>query len=274
MSEQTNNQGMQDMATKIASENRYEHIEHDVIKLPSRGLFYPKDAEENPIKTVRVAYLTAEDENLLLSPNLIQSGEMLDVLLRNKVIDTKINADDLLEGDRLAILFWLRSTGISNEYTVMLKDIETGKPFEHTFDLQTLDYKKFDEGKINADGTINGSIDVNGKHINFRYKHLTHRELLTFDKEIEERNKKISRKIDDRITRLCFTKVVEFDGQTDKGEIQTKIKSLRLPVFRALQKELSLEEPGINTEVEVRTPSGNFHPYEIPFGIEFLYPDL
>ena len=56
------------------------NISYDVVELPSRGIMYP-----NRTKSVKVAYLTAADENILSSPNLIASGEVINELLKRKV---------------------------------------------------------------------------------------------------------------------------------------------------------------------------------------------
>ena len=52
----------------------------DVIPLPSKGLLYPGQQGN-----VKVEYMTAMDENILTSPNLIKSGKVLDILLERKV---------------------------------------------------------------------------------------------------------------------------------------------------------------------------------------------
>ena len=58
----------------------------DDVELPSGGIFYP-----NKQGTVRVKYLTAEDENILTSQELIRNGKVLDVLLENSIIDKSLS---------------------------------------------------------------------------------------------------------------------------------------------------------------------------------------
>jgi hypothetical protein len=87
-------------------------VPYDVLELPSQGLLYP-----NKKSSVRVEYLTAMDETILTSPNLSQNGKFLSVLLDRKVKDLGFPTEDLLEGDRLAILIWLRATGYGEIYS-------------------------------------------------------------------------------------------------------------------------------------------------------------
>ena len=80
-------------------------IAYDVVELPSRGIFYP-----NKKKSVKVSYLTASDENILSSPNLLQTNTVIDELLKRKVLDKDVNVDELVDEDRQAILIFLRNT--------------------------------------------------------------------------------------------------------------------------------------------------------------------
>ena len=68
------------------------NISYDVVELPSRGIMYP-----NRTKSVKVAYLTAADENILSSPNLIQSGEVINELLKRKVLTKEISIENMVE---------------------------------------------------------------------------------------------------------------------------------------------------------------------------------
>ena len=74
------------------------NIPYDIVELPSQGVFY-----SNKKKTLKVAYLTAADENILTSPNLSESGELMDTLLTQKILDKDVNVKNLAECDKQAI---------------------------------------------------------------------------------------------------------------------------------------------------------------------------
>ena len=57
-------------------------IQYDVVELPSRGIHYTSNK-----KSLRVAYLTASDENILSAQNLIQNNTVIDELLKRKIVD-------------------------------------------------------------------------------------------------------------------------------------------------------------------------------------------
>jgi len=113
-------------------------ISYDVVELPTKGIHYP-----NGKKSVRVAYLTAADENILAAPNLIQTNAIVTELLKRKILDKDISIEELAEEDRQAILIFLRNTAFGSEYTVTLTDPKTENDFETKVDLSTLKVKDF-----------------------------------------------------------------------------------------------------------------------------------
>lgn len=116
------------------------NVMYDTIPLPSKGKCYGGlNAESLP-----VAYLTANDENLIVSPNLYKDGLFLDYLIQSKLLSNKISADDLLPGDRDAIVIWLRASGYGPMFPVQVTDPTTNDKFESVVDLSKLEYKKFD----------------------------------------------------------------------------------------------------------------------------------
>jgi hypothetical protein len=115
------------------------HEAFDVIKLPSLGKLYP-----NKQAKVKVAYLTAFDENILTSPNLLESGEFLEILINRKLLEPSLRYNDLLPQDRDAIMIWLRGTGYGEMYSVKILD-EEGEYFDTKIDLSELPIKYLEE---------------------------------------------------------------------------------------------------------------------------------
>jgi hypothetical protein len=113
-------------------------ISYDVVELPSRGIHYP-----NNKKSVKVSYLTAADENILSSQNLIATNGVMEELLKRKVLDKDIDTNDLAEEDKQAILLFLRNTAFGPEYKFYLTDPKTEKEFTTSVDLSEVKFKDF-----------------------------------------------------------------------------------------------------------------------------------
>jgi len=153
--------------TTIANESTFSNIEggvqYDVIQLPSNGQCY-----RNKVDRVPVAYLTAYDENIITSPNLYKDGLVIDFLLKNKIVNSEINVDDLVSGDADAIILFLRATSYGPEFPIVVADPDTGEQIDTTVDLSTLKPKDFKlEGDEN--GWFEYVTPIKKDTIKFRY---------------------------------------------------------------------------------------------------------
>ena len=123
------------------NENQYAqenfNLPHDVLSLPSKGIFY-----KNKKKSIKVGYLTATDENLLASVSSIGATNLIYNLLRSKIYEPDLKIDELINGDVEAVLIFLRNTAFGPNYDVLLTDPETGKEFEATINLESLNFKE------------------------------------------------------------------------------------------------------------------------------------
>ena len=98
---------------------------------------YPEDS---PLRsgTIDVKYMTAKEEDILTSTNLIQQGKVIDRLLESVVANSKIKLDDMLVGDKNALMIGTRILGYGANYNIMLTDPDTGERVEYTIDLSKL----------------------------------------------------------------------------------------------------------------------------------------
>lgn len=138
-----------------------DYVQYDVIPLPSNGECY-----SHHIGRVPVAYLTAADENIIASPNMYRDGKIIDVILERKILDKRIKVSELCQGDRDAIILWLRATGYGNDFPIVATHPDTGKKYNLSIDLSTLKYLDFD-----LKGDENGLFDYktdNGDVLKFK----------------------------------------------------------------------------------------------------------
>lgn len=236
------------------------NLPHDVVKLPTKGIFYKPKKE-----SLKIGYLTAQDENVLMSSNTNSEG-IISTLLRNKIYEPGFDIGQLLNVDIQAILLFLRNTSFGPEYTFSIKDSNTGRDFEATIILDEINIIQ-PKHLPNDEGFYDFRLPKTGR--NLKLKLLT----LSDDKEID----KISESYPQGMVAPVVTKklekhVVEMDGDTDRGKIVTFIPQMPIKDSKDLQKFILECEPKLDLKRTITTPSGEKVTVNVAFGVEFFRP--
>jgi hypothetical protein len=236
-------------------------LPHDVVQLPTGGVFY-----KNKKKTVKVGYLTANDENILLS-GLQQGKENIVLgLLRNKLYEPELRAEELLDSDVEAILIFLRNTSFGPEYSVKLTDPSNGKIFESTILLDELNIKR---GNVlpNEDGTFTTVLPKT--NVTVKLKPLSLGEIMEIEKQSENYPLgRVAPKINWKLTK----QIVELNGNTDKGQISLFVDSLPIMDSKYIRNFLNENVPSLDLKKQVLAPSGEIVNVDVNFGVEFFQP--
>ena len=120
----------------------------ETISLPSKGLVYP---ESNPLSSgeITIKLLTAKEEDILTSTNLIRKGVVIDRLLDSIVVDSGVKPGDLVIGDKNAILVATRVLAYGPEYNVTITDPNENEPVDVAVDMSKLKIKEINEELLN-----------------------------------------------------------------------------------------------------------------------------
>ena len=242
------------------------NVSYDKIPLPSKGLIY-----KHKKGTIDVAHLTAADENILTSPNLIANGDYKEILVNRKILDSDFNYRDLHPGDRDAILIWLRSTGYGPTYPVKLIDPETNKEFQTEVDLAKLKYKTLG-ATPDAEGLFTFHAQKCNRYIKFKF--LTVGDVEDFSKLLADEDKEdMSSAYNTMITSQMEKMIVEIDGERNSIYLQDMIANLPALDAYKFRKYADEIESGIDLSVSIRTPGGGSIDSFLTFGIDFFWPE-
>lgn len=249
---------MDESLIKAATENF--NLPHDVVILPTGGIFY-----KSKKKSIKVGYLTATDENYLMS-GLGNRENIIMTLLRNKIYEHDLRPDELLEEDIQAVLLFLRNTSFGPEYRVILDDPKSGKQFEESIILDEINIKK-NSILPNEDGTFTTKLPVTGSIVKLRP--LAFGELFEIDKIVENYPKG---RVAPKVTMKLQRQIVELDGDTDMGKIALFVDQLPIGDSKFVRKFLKDNTPSLDLKKQVTTPSGEKIDVDIIFGVEFFRP--
>lgn len=235
------------------------NLPHDMVMLPSEGKFY-----ENKKKSLKVGYLTAEDENILISAT--DSQNIVSTLLRNKIYEPDVNVDNLLEGDMQAILIFLRNTSFGSEYNFRLTDPKTRKEFQKTIHLDELDIIK-PEIEPNERGFFELKLPKTGKLVECRL--LTVGDTNELSNLMEQYPEGM---VVPLVTKRLERHIVSIDGNTDREEISKFVSTLPIMDSKYIRNTIKDCEPRLNLDRTVKAPSGENVNVKITFGAEFFRP--
>ena len=121
----------------------------EVIDLPSEGKLYP---EGHPLRDgkIEIKYMTAKEEDILTSQNLIKKGVVIDRLLDSLILTPNVKVDDLVLGDKNAIMVAARILAYGPEYVCEITNPDTQEKQECTFNLADCPFKKLPKDIIPA----------------------------------------------------------------------------------------------------------------------------
>jgi len=238
------------------------NLPHDVVTLPTGGIFY-----KNKQKTVKIGYLTASDENLIVDAIQKKSGNnLVSNIIRNKMYEHDLKVGELLNADVEAIMIFLRNSSFGPEYNFNLEDPKTGKYFEGKVFLDELNIKQPKE-KPSSDGTFEVKLPRSGASVKIRPLSYV---------EMEEINSMIDTyplgRVAPSVSWTLNKQIVELNGSSDRNQITTFIEQMPIMDSKFIKNFLSENVPSLDLTRQIQAPSGELVTVKIAFGVEFFRP--
>ena len=156
----------------------------EVIDLPSEGRLYPKEHPCSDGK-IEIKYMTAREEDILTSQNLIKKGVVIDRLIDSLILTTGVKSDDLILGDKNAVMVAARILAYGPEYPCEVTNPKSGEVLTHTFNLADCPFKKLPEGV--SENNFEVTLPISKKKVTFKL--LTGAEEKVIDEELQASKK-------------------------------------------------------------------------------------
>jgi hypothetical protein len=231
-------------------------LPHDVVPLPTNGVFY-----KNKKKSLKVGYLTANDENILMAGG----NDMTQTLLRSKIYEPDVRVEDLMEGDVEAILIFLRNTAFGPEMELNLTDPVTKKPFKGNVRLDELNITKGQQPS--DDGTFITTLPKSQTTV--KLKPMSYGEILEVQKMGESYPQG---RTAPKVTWRLNKQILEINGVTDRSEISKFIDQMPIADSKYVRKFMDDNEPRLDLTRTVIAPSGEKLTVNVGFGVDFFRP--
>ena len=245
------------------TENKF-HTE--TIDLPSEGKLYLKDSPLSSGK-IEIKYMTAKEEDILTSQNLIKKGVVIDQLLDSLILTKGVSIDDLVLGDKNAIMVAARILAYGPEYTVEITDPATETKFEQVFNLADCPFKK-----ISAD--VNGNefeVTLPVSKVKIVFRLLTGKHEREIDVELKQL-KKLGGQISPELTTRLKHTIISIDGDSTSSVIRNFVDNMLSRDSLFLRGEITRVSPDIELQQEIEI-GGELVKVDIPMTTNFFWPD-
>ena len=236
----------------------------EIVSLPSKGLLYP---ETSPLAKgeIEMKYMTAKEEDILTNINFIRQGTVIDKLLQALII-TPIDYNELLIGDKNAVLVAARILGYGKDYKFDYNDKE------YTADLSTLEDKVVDTSLFKRGvNEFNFTLPYSKNNITFNL--LTHGSEQKIDAEIKGMQKINPNVTADATIRLKHM-ITSVEGKRDQKEIRDFVDNyLMAKDARSLREYYNQISPDINLTYMPQDEDYTGEGIAIPVSLNFFWPD-
>jgi len=267
-----------DIKAQLLSEHRVSDVKRtnfptEIIPLPSKGLIYPLG---HPLESgvIEMKYMTAREEDILTSQNLIKQGVVLDKLFESLIV-TPVNYNDLYMGDKNAIMVAARILGYGKDYQVEVDDpFSPGTKQKVTIDLTQIEHKEVDyslfERRVNE---FDYELPNSKRVVTFRL--MTHALEKDIQAELKTMNKTLVRTgIDKELTTRLKHIITSVDGESGRATVNNFVDNeLFAADSRALRQYIKSISPDLDlTYTFISDATGEVKELEIPMGVSFFWP--
>jgi hypothetical protein len=267
-----------DIKAQLLSEHKQTEVKKsnfptEVIPLPSKGYIY---SAGNPLAAgvIEMKYMTAKEEDILTSQNLIKQGVVLDKLFESLIV-TPINYNDLYVGDKNAIMVAARILGYGKDYVVEVDDpFSPGTKQKVTIDLTQIEHKEVDYSLFEAGkNEFDFELPVSKRTVTFCL--LTHGKEKEVQAEIKSMNKSIVKTgIDRELTTRLKHIITAVDGVSGRATVNNFVDNeLFATDSRALRQYIKSISPDLDlTYTFISDATGEVKELDIPIGVSFFWP--
>jgi hypothetical protein len=241
----------------------------EIVSLPSQGKCYPVT---NPLSSgnIELKYMTAREEEILSSQSLIKKGVVLDKLFEAIIVDKKVNPDDILLGDKNAIMLATRILGYGPEYKIEILDDNDNKQ-QITVDLGKVQTKDVDFSKLSSENRYQFTTSTGNVLV---FKLLTHGDEKRIDADVTAMKRLSKDSMGGELTTRYRYMIVSVDGNEDTKSITDFINNKFLSKdTKSFREHLKSIQPDIKMEFDYTDPeTGETEVRSIPMGVNFFWP--
>ena len=246
----------------------------EFVELPTKGRFYLEGHPLHGKDSVEIRFMTAKDEDILTSKALLRKGLAIDRMLENILVDKSLNPDDLVVGDKNAIVVAARISGYGSNYStnVVCPQCETTNKYEFDLEQQKINYGE-STGVFNVEETPQHTFIITLPKTNVKVET---RVLSGHDERTIVTNTKRNQKInlpESSLTDLFKLYVISVNGDESPKAISNFIDNMPAIDSKYLRTAYKQVMPNVDlTQDFACSECGYEQAMEVPFTADFFWP--
>jgi hypothetical protein len=243
-------------------ENKFS-MPTEMVELPSKGLVYP---ETSPLSSgkIEMKYMTAKEEDILTNQSYIQKGTVLDELIKSLIVTPDVKYEDLVVGDKNALLVAARILGYGKDYKF------TWNGEEQTVDLSTIENKTIDESLfVKGKNEFEYTLPSTGNKITFKLVTSLDEKKINAELEgLKKINKNFIPELSTRLKYMITSIENNYESKAVREFVDNHFLARDSRAFREYVKEV---QPDVDLTF---FPDGSDTKTDLPVGLSFFWPDL
>jgi hypothetical protein len=249
----------------MAEQKTEQKFPTETIDLPTKGKIYGPNSPLSSGK-VELKYMTAKEEDMLTSQNLIKKGTVIDKVINSLVVTEGVHTDEMTIGDKNALMIAARILAYGPEYNVEVISPETGEKHKHVFDLTEVKFKELPEDVDYSENEFPIELPITKTKIVFKL--LTGTDEKSISQQLES-YKKIGKNAE--ITTRLKHLIVSVNDDDSRATINNFVDNMLSKESLFLRDEVGRINPDINMTQEVEL-GGDVVTVDIPMTTEFFWP--
>ena len=261
-------------ADPVKSISKQTSYPTETIDLPSKGYFY--NSEDALSKgELELKTMTAKEEDILTSPNLIKKGVVLDKLLESLIVTPGVNIDNLLLCDKNALFIAARRLAYGDSYgPLSIKCQKCGEESKHTINLGEIKEKEYNFDSVEKGKNLFQFTLPSSKKV-IVFKLINSKDESDIDKELKITNKLLKSGGSSEITTRLKKVIVSIDGETNRAIVNKFIDNDLLSKDSvALRSYIKTISPDLDMTFNFMCNNcNNEERMDVPMSVSFFWPE-
>jgi len=249
----------------------------ELVDIPSKGLYYPPEHPLHMKDSIEIRHMTAKDEDTLTSRSLLKKGVAVDKMLNDIITDKSIKVENLLIGDKNALIIASRISGYGAEYETKVTCPSCNVPNQHSFDLNDhkmanpIPEEELQKLGINITSNKNFTLTLPVSKLSIEARFLNgmdERNIIQRSQDNQKNNLP-----ENAMTQQIKYFVISVNGETDRRKINQFIDNMPAKDSKYLRNVYKNINPNVSMEQQFTCSSCDFQEtMEVPFTSDFFWP--